>query len=147
MAHCHLFGVLFLLLSDNYNGTLEGIQKSWNGPEKQMLAKFIDMQYMYTLQQSTVGNKDDFITLVCKNSHLFKNELRNYGSLHQFALQDVIIYEQLKCHDCVTSMLDATEKSFQSLVPPLKEKCFGDIELSYLRQMYNNYVPISKFQN
>jgi len=132
---------------ERYNGTLEGIQKSWNGPEKQMLTKFIDMQYMYTLQTSTVvGNKDDFITVVCKNGHLFKNELRSYGSLHQFALQDVIIYEQLKCHDCVTSMLDAEEKPFQSLVPPLKEKCFGDIELSYLRQMYMCLYPNSRIE-
>ena len=131
---------------ERYNGTLEGVQKSWNGPEKQMLAKFIDMQYMYTLQTSTVvGSKDDFMTLVCKNSHLFKNESRSYGSLHQFALQDVIIIE-LKCHDCAASMLDAEEKPFQSLISPLKEKCFSDTELSYLRQMYMCLYPNSRIE-
>ena len=38
---------------ERYNGTLEGLQKSWSGPEKQMLKKFIGLQAI------TLGNSND----------------------------------------------------------------------------------------
>ena len=127
---------------ERYNGTLEGVKKSWNGPEKQMLTKFMDMQYMCTLQKSiATGNKEDFVTLVCKNNHLFSNHLSSYGSLHELVLHDVIISNQLRSFNCSTCLLDAEEKPYQSLVQPLKEKYFSDAELSNLRQMYAFLYP------
>ena len=37
---------------ERYNGLLEGLQKSWNGPEKQMFQKFLNMQYIDSLQHT-----------------------------------------------------------------------------------------------
>ena len=107
-----------------------------------MLTKFMNMQYMCTLQKSiAVVNKNVFVTLMCKNNHLFSNHLSSYGFLHELVLQDVINIWQL-CH-----LSTSCWKPYQSLVEPLKKKYFSDNELSNLSQMYAFLYPHYKIES
>ena len=44
------------------------------------------------------------------------------------------------------SSLDATEKEFHYLLPPLKKKCFTDAEFPYLQEVYNLLYPNSSIR-
>lgn len=76
---------------ERYNGTLEGIKKSWNEPEKQMLIKFASMQHMSTLQSSLATRKgeshnEDFIAMICSDKNLFQQHMHDSSSLSQASL-------------------------------------------------------------
>ena len=123
---------------ERFNGTLEGFKKSWTGPEKQMFMKFINMQHIYWLQTS---NNNDLVSIICKSNELLSGSLESLSSFDQTQVQDVITLNQIDSFTCNVASLDATEKSFQHLLPPLKEKCFNDAQFSDLNQMYNMLYP------
>ena len=129
---------------ERFNGTLEGVQKSWNCPEKQMFSKFLGMQEMRTIQK-TIGSDQHFASIIFQDTVLFKEPL-GFDSLNQSSVPDIITSQQLQHHNCIVSLVDAEEKPFQYLVPPIKEKCFTDPELSLLKQMYEYLYPNSSIQ-
>ena len=79
--------------------------------------------------------------MICRDDNLFWHQTHNYSSLDQAVLQDIIIENEIKNQYCQLSMIDAIEKPYQSLGLPLKEKCFTDTELMYLKQMYAYLYP------
>ena len=63
---------------ERYNGTLEGLQKSWSGPEKQMLKKFIGLQAV------TLGNSND------KGNKFVNAILEGHSQIHSLLLCHMI---------------------------------------------------------
>ena len=114
---------------ERYNGLLEGVKKSWNSPEKQMLQKFLGMQHIDSLSdmyagQICAGIHDDFVSTVSKrNTDLSSAPQGSYSSFDQTTIQDVITVMQAQNVNCKVSMLDASEKPYQCLQDPLYEKC------------------------
>ena len=136
---------------ERYNGLLEGLQKSWNGPEKQMLQKFLSIQHIGSVSDqialdSNVHN--EFIsTIVKRNTDISSTPLGSYSSFDQTTVQDVTTVMQVKNIDCRVALLDATEKSYQCLVEPLYEKYFSDADLQLLHSMYSLLYPSSSVQH
>ena len=124
---------------ERYNGTLESFKKSWCGPEKQMITKFLGMQKVYYMESSSINN--ELITLVSKSNPMFQKSLDNSSSFDQSQLQDSITLRQIKNFTCAVANLDATEKSYHHLLQPLKEKCFNDAEFSSIERMYAKLYP------
>ena len=130
---------------ERYNGTLERMKKSWNCPEKQMFTKFIELQNVYNLQKTIINEKEDFVSVVCRNMILFEQQKDNgLDSLNLSAVPDEITREQVRNYHCNVALIDAKQKPFQILLEPLKEKCFVDLEFSFLHQMYSYLYPNSR---
>lgn len=132
---------------EHYNGTLEEIQTSWYRPEKQMLVKFLDKQHLSNLGASLVNTSEkdkDLVALMCENE-IFKQQIQCI--LDVSMQQEFIITKQLQNYYCRVSMIDAEAKEYQCLTSPVKEKCFTDVELSYLQKMYSFVYPASKFEH
>ena len=83
---------------ERYNGILEGIQISWNSPEKQIFIKFLGMQHVSRLQGEIINENesDDFLATICKNSLLIKQDNINLNSVNRSAQSDVIICQQIQ---------------------------------------------------
>jgi hypothetical protein len=127
---------------ERFNGALEGIKKSWYLPEKQMLLKFLDMQYLNFVEASASDEQDEsLLTLLCKDK-VFHQQIQ--CAIDVSLQQDSIILKQLQNHTCLH---DAKEKHYHCLASPIKEKCFSDVELSYLRRMYSFLYPNSNIEH
>ena len=76
---------------ERYNGFLEGLQKSWNGPEKQMMYKFFNMQNIHSLQH--VNDEDKFVHEVILNMSILGNinTAGSYSSFDQATIQDKLL--------------------------------------------------------
>jgi len=113
--------LLFRLIHfEHYNGTLENIKTSWNGPEKQMLNKIVSLQSLEVIQ-SQVNNE-----FVCSKSL----ELMSYDTtfLNNHSLN----------YNCPVHQIDATTRV---CLPPSKEKCFTECDVTNLHQVYNLLYP------
>lgn len=49
---------------ERFNGLLEGFQKSWMGPERQMFWKMLNMQHIYSYKVSEFCKGDEFLSSV-----------------------------------------------------------------------------------
>ena len=94
---------------ERYNGFLEGFQKSWNGPEKQMVRKFLSMQYINSQQDVTNGG--NFINTVRKGieKHSRVNTVGRYGSFDQTTIQDLNTITCIHNTTCSVASLDGTQ--------------------------------------
>ena len=126
---------------ERYNGTLQRFQKSWVSPEKQMFLKFLDMQYMYTLESHS--SNDTFVSMIVKSNELLRSSVGYSTSVNQSQQENWITLQQIANYDCEVSSIDASEKPFYRLLPPLKEKCFNDTDFRYLKQLYSLLYPTS----
>ena len=130
---------------ERYNGCLEGMKKSWMGPEKQIFLKFLDLQSMYCLEN--VHNCDDeFFSSLCKSNDILKESFGKFTLIEQTQGAEAVFFPRTEFFSCAVSSLDATEKNFHCLSPPLKEKCFNDAEFPYLQELYNLLYPNSSIK-
>ena len=128
---------------ERYNGFLEGFQKSWNGPEKQMIRKFLSMQYINSQQDVTNGG--NFINTVRKGieKHSRVNTVGRYGSFDQTTIQDLNTITCIHNTTCSVASLDGTQQSYHCLIRPFYEKSFNDSELACVKKMYSILYPSS----
>ena len=129
---------------ERYNGTLEGIKKSWYLPEKQMLLKFVDMQHLSTLEAPDTDVNEDLLIQLCKEK-VFHQQTQ--CAIDLSLQQELIVVEQLRNQSCSVSALDAEEKSYHRLALPIKEKCFNDADMLYIQQMYALLYPTSDIEH
>lgn len=142
---CHLkeclldfgpFSAFWCFPFERYNGILEGISKSWMQPEKQMFLKFSQKQKLKFL---CTDLENDFLNSVAEETLTLVRD--DSGSVGQTSAQDLLIMQQTKEFTCAVANMDAEIKTYQCLMPPIKEKYFGDAELGYLREMYKVLYP------
>lgn len=117
---------------ERYNGMLQRTSMSWNGPEKQMFNKFLQLQHLRTFQCSKT-REDVFISL-CLETSLF-HQSKTYSSVEQTSVDGDTILNQIQNYSCQVSAMDTTVLNYQ-IVPPLIEKVFNNAEASILRDMY-----------
>ena len=124
---------------ERYNGILEGMKKSWVSPEKQLLMKFLYLQLLYFQNPSKPSN--DFISLIHTGMENLRGSENISGSLSQMAFEELEVIEQAKSLSGSVSNIDAREKAFHKVIQPLYEKCFSDIEIEFMSQVYNALFP------
>ena len=123
---------------ERYNGVLQHFQKSWLGPEKQMLKKLLSMQHLYSCEISKLCQQDELLaTMFHGNSHLGAG----YSSIDLSSLQDLTILTQLKNFSCSVSVLNAQKMSHQVLIPPCRRKWLSYQEVSSLKEVYTALYP------
>ena len=128
---------------ERYNGTMERMSISWQGPEKQMFSKFLNLQYLHTLETS--ASDSEFFNIVCKQTQEFQ-ATKVHASVELTAVEGTAIANQTFYHTCPASMIDGTEKKHQKLTYPLIEKVFNDSEMCYLQQMYSVLYPSTDYE-
>ena len=128
---------------ERYNGFLEGLQKSWNGPEKQMMYKFLNMQHIHSLQH--VNDEDKFVYEAILNMSILGNinTAGSYSSFDQTTIQDITTVACMKNMKCSPVFLNCAEEPHQNLIKPFYEKGFSDSEFNCLRMMYSVVYPNS----
>ena len=145
---CHLKEIIFDYGSiygfwcfsfERYNGLLEGMKKSWVCPEKQLLLKFLDLQQVYDHNSSETF--DDFNSLLHAEIKKLRSSENISGSLSQMALEGMGIVEQARMLTGGVSLIDVRENEFHKASQPLYEKCFLDMEIDYLFEIYKEIFP------
>lgn len=69
---------------ERYNGLLEGLQKSWNGPEKQMLQKFLGLQAVHV---GELMNSSEVLMCMMKSSGVLpSSSITKFSSCDQTSL-------------------------------------------------------------
>ena len=119
-----------------YNGALERIKTSWNGPEKQVLNKIVSLQSLEVIQ---IQVNNEFYSLVCSKSvelSLSSVELMSYDAT--FLISHSLNY------NCPVHQIDATAKACYKFLPPSKEKCFTEYDVTNLHHVYNLLYPQSE---
>ena len=112
---------------ERYNGTLENIKTSWNGPEKQMLKKIVALQSLETIHLN-----NDFNVL------LHTNSLESSFSCVEISTYDTtFLIEHSQNYICPVHLIDVTNKPHYKFLPPTQEKCFSEDDVTNLRQVYN----------
>lgn len=86
---------------ERYDGTLEAMQKSWINPEKQLMQKFLDLQIVYTMNESpstSLAPSSDFATSVCGEITALTSmySQKGSGSAFQMLYESVDIIQQLR---------------------------------------------------
>ena len=126
---------------------LEGMCKSWITPEKQMFSKFLNLQYLSTINiESTDVPREDFVGLLstCSQSKV-------HSSVEQTEIDGIDIVQRMGNHTCEVSSIDALLNSHHSLSRPQVEKIFTDNDMHLLKRMYShlynacNIVRVSRF--
>ena len=118
---------------ERYNGTLEGLQKSWSGPEKQMLKKLIGLQAV-TLENLS-GEENAFVNSLMEGGLMStSNSQSTFSSLDQTSLNSLSLMEHSVYYTCSIRSIDTTLKNNYILSQPKKEKCltssqFEDLEI------------------
>ena len=122
---------------ERYNVLLEGMSKSWISPEKQMFLKFLGMQWIKQLS-SLKTSEVDFLSTIYRQIY---SNTADYSSFGQTKAHDNVNIRHIHNILCEVSALDAVRKGHECLIPPYKEKCFNDAEISYLKEMYKFLYP------
>lgn len=91
------FSALWCFPFERYNGTLEGFKKSWSGPEKLMLTKFLGRQKAHLLESSSINN--EFVAMMRENP-MFKNSFGSSSSFDISQLQNAVTLRQVQCFTC-----------------------------------------------
>ena len=103
---------------ERYNGILEGMCKSWITPEKQMFSKFLNLQYLSTINiESTDVPREDFVGLLSTCS-LFQQS-KVHSSVEQTEIDGIDIVQRMGNHTCEVSSIDALLNSHHSLSRPI----------------------------
>lgn len=101
-----------------------------------MFLKFTQKQELKFLSKDV---NNDFIASVIEN--ILTPSAGDYSSVGQTEARDMVTMQQVKQFTCVVSRMDALQKTYQCLVPPIKEKFFKDRELRDLSEMYRVLYP------
>ena len=119
---------------ERYNGFLEGLQKSWNGPEKEMMYKILNMQHIHSLQH--VNDEDKFGHEVILNMSILGNinTAGSYSSFYQMTIHVITTVACMKKMKCSLVFLNCAEEPHQNLIKPCYEKCFSDTIVSLKRK-------------
>ena len=126
---------------ERYNGILEGLQKSWRNPEKQMLLKFLNLQSVSGGELVINDNQDNLINFL-KDSEILKSpSVTNFSSFDQTSLGSLPFIRQAVYYTCPVRSVDATGKDCYVLSQPRYEKCFKAEELNHLQLMYKSLYP------
>lgn len=154
---CHLkdslldygpFPAFWCFSFERFNGTLEGMCKSWITPEKQMSSKFLNMQYLDSLNiQHIQLAEEDFVSLVTKNPFFQPSKL--HDSVEQTTIDGLDIAQQMSNHTCE---VDVSVHSHHNLSSPCIEKVLHDADMQFLKEMYSTIyssaykiVKVSRF--
>ena len=130
---------------ERFNGVLESMCKSWQGPEKQMFSKFLDLQFLKTLTSGNlVGDEHGLVQNIC-SIPMFKPSIV-HSSVEQTSSESDIVSVQRSNYTCDISQIDATEKKYQTILSPLTEKVFDDSEMRHLEEMYAHLYPASLYE-
>ena len=123
---------------ERYNGLLEGINKSWISPEKQMFSKFWSVQ---NLRQLCVSNASDgeFLSLVYK--HMCPRDTQESSSVGVTLSQDAVTMQQLKNISCAVANLDALKSPHQYLVPPCKKSASVIMNFRVCKLYTTKFIP------
>ena len=124
---------------ERYNGTLEGMAKSWLEPEKQMLSKFRNLQALKSATESISDSGNEFAVEICGLPMFQPGKTR--GSVEQTLIDSSTILKQNMYHTCAIPLIDATEKDYETLLPPVFEKPLNDSEMDCLSDMYSFLYP------
>lgn len=109
------------LPASHWKGIMEGMAKSWLQPEKQMLSKFRDLQFLKNIGDTSIlGNAD-----ICCLPMFLPDSTR--GSVEQTMSDTSTILNETAYHTCAVSLIDAREKDYQILLSPLSEKVFDGL--------------------
>ena len=75
-----------------FNGTLEGVQKSWNCPERQMFSKFIGMQEMSIIRKTLESSQHhpNFPAVIIQDTILHNEPSGRLDSFNLTSVPDVI---------------------------------------------------------
>ena len=128
---------------ERYNGMLERTSISWNGPEKQMLTKFLQLQHLRTFQCAGT-QESDFVTHLCSKISMFQQQ-KTYSSVEQTGIDGETILKQCKNHTCPVFEIDTCVLNHRN-VPPLIEKVFSDSDVRNLTEMYRFIYPSSSYE-
>ena len=149
---CHLkdslldygpFPAFWCFSFERFNGTLEGMCKSWITPEKQMLTKFLNMQYLDSLNiQHTQLAEEDFVKLISKNPFFQPSKL--HDSVEQTTVDGLDIAQQMYNHTCEVTSIDVSVHSYHSLSYPCMEKVFNDGDMQFVKEMYDTLYSSSE---
>ena len=127
---------------ERYNGMLEAMNKSWINPEKQLLQKFLDLQLVCTLDDTSPNSTSkSFPSLIQAEIATLRSVNKASGSLSQMAYDSIDIIGQIQGLSGSTSHIDPREKPLHTVLRPLFEKCFTDVEMSLLEQVYQALYP------
>ena len=96
-----------------------------------MFLKFLGMQKIRQLC-SQKSPENDFLMHVYKNAFT----TTEFGSFAQTKAHDILNINHIQNISCQLSLLKCERQSYEYLVPPHKEKCFTDAEMSCLNDMY-----------
>ena len=121
---------------ERFNGILERTKMSWFGPEKQMFIKFLDLQ---SLKTTGPGKGEPLVELI--HSDIFAHHSTNFSSVDQMSYNTTFLLHQNHYYSCISKEIDAREKNYHELLPPLRKKCFNDIEMTYINDTYNALYP------
>lgn len=115
---------------ERYNGTLESIKISWNGPEKQMLKKIVALQSLEIIYLN-----NDF------NAFLYSNSESNFSSVELMSYDTTFLIKHSQYYNCPVHLIDATNKPHYKFLPPTQEKCFSEENVANLRHVYTLLYP------
>jgi hypothetical protein len=149
---CHLkesmldygpFPAFWCFSFERYNGILEGMCKSWISPEKQMFSKFLNLQYLNSIDIEHANlPKDDFVGIISGGS--FFKQSKIHSSVEQMAIDGIDIAWQINNHTCEVARIDASLKCHHNLSLPQVEKVFSDTDMHFLKEMYSHLYVSSE---
>ena len=124
---------------EKYNGMLESMHKSWINPEKQLLAKCIDLQLVNTIDIFTAEN-DYFVSVIFRDISMLKSitAARSSGSADQMTYESLDIIQQLSSRSGPTHNIDPEEKKYHKI---MHEKCLTDQKLQCMNHVYKAIYP------
>ena len=109
---------------EHYNGTLEGIQMSWNGPEKQMLKKFISLQNFTSVERLGDDGQNAFLNILLKENVLKVTANKTSTSIGQSLVDELSLLQRSVYFTCPVRSVDGNLKTYFSLSQPKYERCF-----------------------
>ena len=127
---------------ERYNGMLESMHKLWKNPEKQLLAKFVDLQLVNTIGIFTAEN-DDFVSVILRDISMLKSRTaaRSSGSADKMTYESLDIIQQLSSRSGPTHDIDPEEKKYHKIMQPMYEKYLTDQELQCMNHAYKAIYP------
>jgi len=143
---CHLHGNIFdygplaafwAFSFEHYNGILENTKILWYGPEKQMFIKSLGLQSLSSVEATSDNESVKHMLSEISTMQLTSN----FSAVDQMAIDTSFLVKPLQQYSCQVKYIDAVEKSCYKLVPPLREKCFNDIEMEHLKMFYGILYP------
>ena len=115
---------------------------SWINPEKKLLQKFLNLQLLCTSDDiSPNPTNESFPSLIHAEITTLRSVNKDSGSLLQMAYESIDIIGLIQGLSGKTCYIDPLEKPFHRVIRPLYEKCFTDLEMSLLEQVYQSMYP------